>query len=129
MAAGLLFPYAAQAIQIRRRRRPAGTKKWSAETSYAITSLSFTQASAAELAAIPAQPPTPNDHEVLNDFAGPPASVSRRAAACYRRLRVTWVTPLGLLAASMWKRSSSASSPSQSRSPRPSTMGTTTMCT
>ena len=52
VAAGLLFPHAAQAIQIRRRRRPAGTKKWSAETSYAITSLGFTQASAAELAAI-----------------------------------------------------------------------------
>jgi hypothetical protein len=48
--------------------------------------------------------------------------------ACYRRLRVTWVTPLGLFMASIWKRSSSASKPSQSRSPRPSTMGTTTMC-
>jgi len=54
--------------------------------------------------------------------------VPRRAAACYRRLRVTWVTPPGLFTASIWKRSSSASSPSQSRSPRPSTMGTTTMC-
>jgi len=42
VAAGLLFPHAAQAIQIRRRRRPAGTKKWSAETSYAITSLVLT---------------------------------------------------------------------------------------
>ncbi len=52
VAAGLLFPHAAQAIQIRRRRRPAGTNKWSTETSYAITSLGFTQASAAELAAI-----------------------------------------------------------------------------
>jgi DDE family transposase len=37
---------------IRRRRRPAGTNKWSTETSYAITSLGFTQASTAELAAI-----------------------------------------------------------------------------
>src|SRR5258708_12938423 len=52
VAAGLLFPHAAQAIQIRRRRRPAGTNRWSTETSYAITSLGFTQASAAELAAI-----------------------------------------------------------------------------
>jgi predicted transposase YbfD/YdcC len=52
VAAGLLFPHAAQAIQVRRRRRPAGTKKWSTETSYAITSLGFAQASAAELAAI-----------------------------------------------------------------------------
>jgi len=51
------------------------------------------------------------------------------AAYYYRRLRVTWVTPLGLFTASIRKRSSSASSPSQSRSPRPSTTGTTTMCT
>src|SRR5260370_7109061 len=42
VAAGLLFPHAAQAIPIRRRRRPAGTKKWSAETRYAITSLVLT---------------------------------------------------------------------------------------
>ena len=45
-----------------------------------------------------------------------------------RRLNVTWVTPLGLLVASIRKWSSSASSPSHSRSPRPSTMGTTTTC-
>ena len=44
------------------------------------------------------------------------------------RPRVTWVTPLGLFTASIWKLSSCASSLSQSRSPRPSTMGTTTMC-
>ena len=50
------------------------------------------------------------------------------AAGCYRRLRVTWVTPLGLFTASIRNRSSSPSSPSQSRSPRPSTIGTTTMC-
>ena len=52
----------------------------------------------------------------------------RGSSVCYRRLRVTWVTPLGLLTASIWKPSSSASRPSQSRSPRPSTIGTTTMC-
>ena len=52
MAGGLLFPRAAQAIQVRRRRRPAGTKKWSTDTSCAITSLGFTRASAAELTAI-----------------------------------------------------------------------------
>jgi hypothetical protein len=52
VAAGLLFPHAAQAIQIRRRRRPAGTNKWSTETSYAITSLGFAQARAIQLAAI-----------------------------------------------------------------------------
>ncbi len=51
VARGLLFPHAAQAIQIARRRRMKG-KKWSAETCYAITSLTVTQAGAAELAAI-----------------------------------------------------------------------------
>jgi predicted transposase YbfD/YdcC len=49
--AGLLFPHAAQAIQIVRRRQ-LGKKKWSAETCYAVTSLTATQAGAAELAAI-----------------------------------------------------------------------------
>jgi predicted transposase YbfD/YdcC/urease gamma subunit len=52
VASGLLFPHAAQAIQIRRRRRRRGTKKWSTETSYAITSLGFVQARAIQLAAI-----------------------------------------------------------------------------
>src|SRR5215469_16490596 len=40
-------------------------------------------------------------------------------ALSYWRLRVRWVTPLGLFTASIWKRSSTASRPSQSRSPRP----------
>ena len=44
VAAGLAFPHAAQAIQIVRRRRPLTSKKWSAETVYAITSLTATQA-------------------------------------------------------------------------------------
>ena len=57
-----------------------------------------------------------------------PCLLPCHAAGCYRRLRVTWVTPLGLFTASIWNRSSSPSSPSQSRSPRPSTIGTTTMC-
>jgi hypothetical protein len=52
VAGGLQFPHAAQAIQVRRLRRPTGTKKWFTETGYAITSLGFAQASAAELAAI-----------------------------------------------------------------------------
>ena len=52
VAAGLVFPHAAQAIQIVRRRRRRGKKKWSRETVYAITSLTATQASPAELAAI-----------------------------------------------------------------------------
>jgi predicted transposase YbfD/YdcC len=51
VAAGLAFPHAAQAIQIVRRRK-LGRKKWSTETCYAITSLTATQASPAELAAI-----------------------------------------------------------------------------
>src|SRR5262249_30783168 len=45
VAAGLAFPHAVQAIQIIRRRRLSGKKKWSAETVYAVTSLSATQAS------------------------------------------------------------------------------------
>jgi predicted transposase YbfD/YdcC len=52
VAAGLAFPHAAQAIQVVRRRRRRGTKKWSRETIYAITSLTATQASPAGLAAI-----------------------------------------------------------------------------
>ena len=53
VAAGLLFPQAAQAIQIVRRRRPLnGKKRCSTETVYAIASLNPAQASAAELAAI-----------------------------------------------------------------------------
>jgi predicted transposase YbfD/YdcC len=51
VAAGIAFPHAAQAIQIRRRRRPlSGTKKWSTETSYAVTSLAAHQAAPAQLA-------------------------------------------------------------------------------
>jgi predicted transposase YbfD/YdcC len=52
VAAGLAFPHAAQAIQIVRRRKLPGKKKWSRETVYAIPSLTATQASPAELAAI-----------------------------------------------------------------------------
>jgi predicted transposase YbfD/YdcC len=52
VAAGLAFPHAAQAIQIVRRRRPLNGKKWSAETVYAITSLTVIQARPAELARI-----------------------------------------------------------------------------
>ena len=50
VARGLAFPHAAQAIQIVRRRKLKG--KWSAETCYAITSLTVTQASPGRLAAI-----------------------------------------------------------------------------
>ena len=76
----------------------------------------------------PPRSPTANDHEVLNGFGRCPCLLPCHAAGCYCRLRVTWVTPLGLVTASIWNRSSSPSRPSQSRSPRPSTIGTTTMC-
>ncbi len=55
VAAGLAFPHAAQAIQIVRKRRPLtgqNSKKWSAETVYAITSLTVIQARPADLARI-----------------------------------------------------------------------------
>jgi hypothetical protein len=52
VARGLAFPHAAQAIQIVRRRKLAGRRKRSAETCYAITSLTASQASPAQLAAI-----------------------------------------------------------------------------
>jgi hypothetical protein len=48
---GICSPHAAQAIQIRRRRRPlTGTSRWSAESVYAITSLAASQATPAQLA-------------------------------------------------------------------------------
>jgi predicted transposase YbfD/YdcC len=50
VARGLAFPHARQAIQIVRRRKNKGT--WSRETCYAVTSLTETQASPAQLAAI-----------------------------------------------------------------------------
>ena len=50
VARGLAFPYAAQAIQIVRRRKVK--RKWSRETCYAVTSLTVTQASPGQLAAI-----------------------------------------------------------------------------
>jgi predicted transposase YbfD/YdcC len=51
VTAGIAFPHAAQAIQIRRRRKPlSGTSKWSTETSYAVTSLAAHQAAPAQLA-------------------------------------------------------------------------------
>ena len=52
VAAGLAFPHAAQALRGVRRRRPLNSKKRSAETIYAITSLTAIQAWPAELAAI-----------------------------------------------------------------------------
>ena len=52
VAAGLAFPHAAQAIRLTRRIRPlTGQKKWRTVTVYAITSLTATQATPAQLAA------------------------------------------------------------------------------
>ena len=51
VAAGLAFPHAAQAIQITRRTRRPGSRRWRAETSYAITSLPAEQARPGQLAA------------------------------------------------------------------------------
>jgi predicted transposase YbfD/YdcC len=50
VAAGLAFPHAAQAIQITRRTRRPGSRKWRTETSYAITSLPAAQARPDQLA-------------------------------------------------------------------------------
>ena len=49
--AGLTFPHAAQAIRVTRRTRPvSGTRKWRTLTIYAITSLTASQATCAQLA-------------------------------------------------------------------------------
>jgi hypothetical protein len=44
------FPHAAQVIQVARRARDLGTRRWRTVTVYAITSLTFAQASPARLA-------------------------------------------------------------------------------
>ena len=51
VAAGLLFPHAAQAIRVTRRTRPlSGQEKWRTVTLYAVTSLTVTRATPAHLA-------------------------------------------------------------------------------
>lgn len=50
VTAGLAFPHAAQAIQITRKTRRKGSRKWRTETSYAITSLPAAQARPDQLA-------------------------------------------------------------------------------
>jgi predicted transposase YbfD/YdcC len=51
VAAGLAFPHATQALRITRRIRPlSGARKWRTVTVYAITSLTVTQATPAQLA-------------------------------------------------------------------------------
>ena len=48
--AGLWFPHAAQAIQITRRVRQVGGRRWRIVTVYAVTSLTISQASPTHLA-------------------------------------------------------------------------------
>jgi predicted transposase YbfD/YdcC len=50
VAAGLAFPHAAQAIRVTRRIRPLSGQKWRTVTVYAITSLTASQATPAQLA-------------------------------------------------------------------------------
>lgn len=51
VARGIVFPHAAQAIQITRSTRKLGEPTWRTETVYAVTSLTAEQADPAELAA------------------------------------------------------------------------------
>jgi predicted transposase YbfD/YdcC len=48
---GIAFPHAAQAIQVTRKSRSPGSRRWRTETSYAITSLPAAQARPGQLAA------------------------------------------------------------------------------
>jgi predicted transposase YbfD/YdcC len=48
--AGFAFPHAAQVIQVTRKVRDLDTRRWRTVTVYAITSLTFAQASPARLA-------------------------------------------------------------------------------
>ena len=64
-------------------------------------------------------------------YSTPPTDVQLRSVigrTGYRRENVRCVTPLGELTDSMANRSSSPSRPSHSRTPRPRTIGATTMC-
>src|ERR1022692_3247087 len=74
VAAGIAFPHAAQAIQVVRRRRPLNGKnsrKWSTEAVYAVTSLTVTQASPAQLEGVSAQPPDRLLHTPLLGLLAP----------------------------------------------------------
>ena len=50
VATGIVFPHARQAIQITRKTRRLDSRKWRTEVVYAVTSLAFEQATAAEIA-------------------------------------------------------------------------------
>ena len=86
VAKGLAFPHAVQAIQIVRRRKLKG--KWSRETCYAVTSLTVTQATYAQLAASGpgatlAAPETPDPHQRRR--AERCTCPSRKDAGCMQR--------------------------------------------
>ena len=51
VTAGIAFPHAAQAIQITRKTRRPGSRRWRTETSYAITSLPAADARPDQIAA------------------------------------------------------------------------------
>ena len=72
VAAGLLFPHAAQAIQVRRLMASLLVQP---RDHHIAAGRSRQHRCRAALPRPPAQSPTPNDHEVLNGFAGPPASM------------------------------------------------------
>jgi len=50
VGAGISFPHAKLALQVQRRSRRAGSRRWRTETVYAITDLTLEQTSAAQLA-------------------------------------------------------------------------------
>jgi predicted transposase YbfD/YdcC len=50
VTAGIAFPHAAQAIQVTRKTRSPGSRRWRTETSYAVTSLPAAQAKPAQVA-------------------------------------------------------------------------------
>lgn len=50
VGAGIGFPHARIAIQIQRRRRPTGSRAWTSETVYAVTSMNWRQARAGVVA-------------------------------------------------------------------------------
>lgn len=50
VGAGIGFPHARIAIQVHRRRRPIGSRTWSSETVYAVTSMNWRQARAGVVA-------------------------------------------------------------------------------
>jgi hypothetical protein len=72
IAAGIVFPHAAQALQFRRRTRPlSGRGRWHTETVYAITDLHAHQARPEELTAWIRDVTFGEDHSQVRTGAGP----------------------------------------------------------